>query len=384
MSEVLIINKKPLDEYERILPNKHFPHMPILYLEFLENKTKVKKEYINKNYIPSSIIKKPVKPTDPPIHTQRGATLDPTARPSGQGASASLPIEADTFDATARKAEGVTITDILDDDDDTSDRDGPDTDLVLDSGRRQDHDKIIEHQLHDLLGEDKPFGPGLEGTLRPLCNPTSQNPQQDVEEQKSPPTLEELQKKKNNASGTQAFTISRDYRYAEEEDEETQKERNAVYFKYEVLRRMHPNANIPEFTIYSDPKLMAQKYELLTKKLSLESSVDSWKRYMIVFVMGCEVVLGKLSFDMEGFAQQQIMSMSTYDQLLVEMAEKSYVPSGSSKWSPEVRLFMMLTVNIVLFVISKMIFKKTGTNLLGTINDLTSPQERKMKEPSSE
>jgi hypothetical protein len=150
---------------------------------------------------------------------------------------------------------------------------------------------------------------------------------------------------------------------------------------------MHPNAHIPEFTIYSDPKLMSQKYELLTKKLSLETSVDNWKRYMIVFVMGCEVVLGKLSFDMEGFAQQQIMSMSTYDQLLVEMAEKSYIPSGSSKWSPEVRLFMMLTMNIVLFVISKMIFKKTGTNLLGTINDLTTghqnttTDERKMKEP---
>jgi hypothetical protein len=166
-----------------------------------------------------------------------------------------------------------------------------------------------------------------------------------------------------------------------EEDEETQKERNAVYFKYEVLRRMHPNASIPEFTLYSDPKLMSQKYEMLTKKLSLDSSVENWKRYMIVFVMGCEVVLGKINFDMEGFAQQQIMSMNTYDQLLVEMAEKSYVPSGS-KWSPEIRLFMMLTMNVVLFVVSKMIFKKTGTNLLGTINSMTNTAERSMKEPT--
>jgi hypothetical protein len=163
-----------------------------------------------------------------------------------------------------------------------------------------------------------------------------------------------------------------------------QQERNAVYFKYEVLRRMHPNANIPEFNMFSDPKVMAHKYEMLTRKLSLDSSVDNWKRYMIIFVMGCEVVLGKMNFDMEGFAQQQIMSISSYEQLLVEMAEKSYTIKSDSKWPPEVRLMMMLTMNVVLFVISKMIFKKTGTNLLGSINNITIPtEERKMKEPAA-
>lgn len=356
MSDVLI-NKKPLDEYERILPTKNFPHMPILYLEFLENKMKVKKEYINKNYTPSSFSKNSIRSGPIPSDTsqspdmRRGRIPDPLPLKGSDSAiheqlgdvGQHLRVGLRSPNSSERDKNDVpTITDVLDDD-------------VIETN----HDKIIENQLHSLLGED------------------NHPPPPEIDEERSPPTLEELQQKKK-------ITISRDYRYAEEEDDETQKERNAVYFKYEVLRRMHPNANIPEFTIYSDPKMMGQKYELLTKKLSLETSVDSWKRYMIVFVMGCEVVLGKLSFDMEGFAQQQIMSMSTYDQLLVEMAEKSYVPSGSSKWSPEVRLFMMLTMNIVLFVISKMIFKKTGTNLLGTINDLTSPQERKMKEPSSE
>jgi len=374
MSNILI-NKKPLDEYERILPTKNFPHMPILYLEFLENKSKVKKEYINKNYIPSlkktekhtELEKTTLDPTDPA--RQRLLRAPHAADPSVEQAADHLGRRGDPATTLATSAsvaqaeadplggaainnlDSFTISDVFDDTEEDT------------LQREVDHDKIIENQLNSLLGEDN----------------STQEQDCDIEK-KSPPTLEELQQKKKICP---QVTISRDYRYAEEEDEETQKERNAVYFKYEVLRRMHPNAHIPEFTIYSDPKLMAQKYELLTKKLSLESSVDSWKRYMIVFVMGCEVVLGKLSFDMEGFAQQQIISMSTYDQLLVEMAEKSYVPSGS-KWSPEVRLFMMLTMNIVLFVISKMIFKKTGTNLLGTINDLTTPQERKMKEPSNE
>ena len=298
----LLIERIPLEDYERVLPHKSFPRMPTLYLELLENKTKVRRELLNKLYTPPP---KPEAPQDSSFEHVQSSSPEHERSDDAEGGGEC---------------------------DDSS-------------------EKVIEDQLNTLLGEDK----------------------QQTASAAAPPSLHELQQKKK-------VTINNSYNYAEE-DEETQKERNAVYFKYEILRRMHPNASIPEFTLYSDPKLMSQKYEMLTKKLSLDSSVENWKRYMIVFVMGCEVVLGKINFDMEGFAQQQIMSMNTYDQLLVEMAEKSYVPSGS-KWSPEIRLFMMLTMNVVLFIVSKMIFKKTGTNLLGTINSMTNTAERSMKEPT--
>jgi hypothetical protein len=190
------------------------------------------------------------------------------------------------------------------------------------------------------------------------------------------PTLSELQAKNPK-------NFKKEYRYVTDEDEDVVKDRNEVFFHYEVLKRMHPNAHIPEFTSYSDPKIMSEKYELLAKKLSLESSVESWKRYMIIFVMGCEIVLGKMNFDMKGFAQQQIMSMNTYDSLLVEMAEKSYMPTGS-KWPVEMRLLMMLTMNMVLFIVGKMFTKQTGENLLGHINNLVqqpSQSDRTMNDP---
>jgi hypothetical protein len=303
MSE-FVIKKIPLETYETVYPTKKFSRMPILYLEMIENKAKVKKEFLNKQYIP-------------PTHTQLDEHLP----------------EQETSESAGGNEGGVT-----------------------EDPEPEPEQTVIDSQLNNLIGDDK--------------SSNDESPQ-------FPPTLEELQQKRK-------IKINRDYRYADDESEDVQKERNAVYFKYEVLRRMHPNAHIPEFTMYSDPKIMGQKYELLTKKLSLDSSVDNWKRYMIIFVMGCEVVLGKMKFDMEGFAQQQIMSMNTYDQLLVEMAEKSYIPTGQSKWSPEIRLFMMLTMNIVLFVVSRMIFKSTGTNLLGPINDLSTNHvagERQMKEP---
>jgi hypothetical protein len=126
------------------------------------------------------------------------------------------------------------------------------------------------------------------------------------------------------------------------------------------------------------------KYDVLTKKLALNTTIDNWKRYLIVGVMAAEVALGKASFDMEGFAQQQITQMNTYDQLLVEIAEKHQTPV-QSRWGPEVRLGMMMSLNIVLFVVSRMIFKKTGHNLLGTINNTTifgnKTAQDAMKEP---
>jgi hypothetical protein len=306
----LLIERIPLEDYERVLPHKSFPRMPTLYLELLENKTKVRKELLNKLYTPPPALPNPEEPPHSSFEQQAQSSHEENVGVEGG------------------------------------------TEGVEGGGRKDSSEKVIEDQLNTLLGEAN---------------------KQQTASATAPPSLHELQQKKK-------VTINNSYNYAEE-DEETQKERNAVYFKYEVLRRMHPSASIPEFTLYSDPKLMSQKYEMLTKKLSLDSSVENWKRYMIVFVMGCEVVLGKINFDMEGFAQQQIMSMNTYDQLLVEMAEKSYAPSGS-KWSPEIRLFMMLTMNVVLFVVSRMIFKKTGTNLLGTINNMTNTVERSMKEPT--
>lgn len=305
----LLIERIPLEDYERVLPFKNFPRMPTLYLELFENKNKVRKEFLNKLYTPLPVLPKE-DPQDSSFEQQVKTSLSPP--------------EHEEEEHERPEHEG---------------------------GGEDSYENVVEDQLDKLLGED-----------RQQAAPATE-----------PPSLHELQKKKK-------VTINNTYNYLEE-DEDTQKERNTVYFKYEVLRRMHPNASIPEFTLYSDPKLMSQKYEMLTKKLSLDSSVDNWKRYMIVFVMGCEVALGKINFDMEGFAQQQIMSMNTYDQLLVEMAEKSYVPSGN-KWSPEIRLFMMLTMNVVLFVVGKMIFKKTGTNLLGTINNMTNTAERSMKEPT--
>lgn len=308
-----IVEKIHNDDVDKFFPLPSFQRMPILYLELLENKTKIKQDLVNKFYVPPEKIEHVVDQT---------------------------PLQKEIEDITLQK-------------------EIEDTNPI-----NETHFENPEHNLVEtLLGKEKSEEKNEEKSEEKSEKNGKSN--QSFATTNAPPTLKELQDQKK-------VNINKEYTYGIE-DEETQKERNAIYFKYEVLKRMHPNASIPEFNMYSDLNSMNQKYDMLTRRLSLDSSVENLKRYMIIFVMGCEVVLGKINFDMEGFAQQQISSMSTYDQLLVEMAEKRYMPSGSNKWSPEIRLLMLLSMNVIIFIIGK----KTGTNLFGNI------AERKMKEPEN-
>ena len=137
--------------------------------------------------------------------------------------------------------------------------------------------------------------------------------------------------------------------------------RSEVYFHYEILRHMHPNEEIPEFNSYSDPDVMAEKYRAIGKKLRMDSSVQTMKRYMIISFIGMEYVLGKCNIDSEGFSQSQLAAMSTYDEMLFEIADKTYAPTPS--YSVETRLLMTCLLNMLMFVVSKFFMKKTGQSI---------------------
>ena len=124
---------------------------------------------------------------------------------------------------------------------------------------------------------------------------------------------------------------------------------------------------------------MKKSYESNVKRLSLDSSVDNYKQYLIGGFMITEFVFGNwLGFDMQGFTQQQISSMNSYEILLIELGEKSYIPSGSS-WPVELRLLFMIMMNAAFFIVSKMIMKKTGANIMNMINNMNNSSVHKKK-----
>jgi len=72
------------------------------------------------------------------------------------------------------------------------------------------------------------------------------------------------------------------------------------------------------------------------------------------------------------------------------LGEKSYVPEGEG-WSIEVRLLFLVVVQTVLFVVSKLIMRSTGANLMGMINGMNTannvqpqraPAKKKMAGPN--
>ena len=161
-----------------------------------------------------------------------------------------------------------------------------------------------------------------------------------------------------------------------------------LIFKFDLLKKSYPMATgtIPDYTIHSNLQEMQKSYDITVRKLSLDSSVESYKTYLIGGFMLVEFVFGNfLGFEMEGFTQQQIVSMHSYEKLLIEIGEKSYVPTGS-KWPVEIRLLSVIIMNAGFFIVGKMIMKKTGANLLNMVNSMNTnnnsqKQKRKMKGP---
>ena len=172
-------------------------------------------------------------------------------------------------------------------------------------------------------------------------------------------------------------------------DSEIEDKKRELLFKFELLKKSYPNAPIPEFYIHSDYPSMQRSYDDSVRRLSLDSTVENYKTYLIGGFMLTEFIFGNfLGFDMQGFTQQQIVSMNSYEKLLIELGEKSYVPTGS-KFPVELRLIFLVIMNAAFFLVSKMIMKKTGANLMNMINNMnTGPtgeipvRKRKMKGPN--
>ena len=109
------------------------------------------------------------------------------------------------------------------------------------------------------------------------------------------------------------------------------------------------------------------------RRLSMDSTVEKYKSYLMAGFMATEYAFGHfLGLDMQGYTQQQILQMSSYEKLLIEIGEKSYVPNGVSKFPVEVRLLFLVIMNAAIFIGSKMLMAKTGANILNMVNSMNN------------
>ena len=327
-----------------------FPKTEQLYLELIENKTKIKQNLVNKDYKP------------PSSSTEKYSSPEKENNPTP-------PLEVETPVESFSPKEIATPISI--------DERSP-------SDEEEEPERVVKSEdlsqkLQNLLKSKKT--PSQVYNDKYSQERTQHNFNEYQKSRNRLPTLSELEKQGE-------ARVPREFADASRMSIENEDLKREMLFKFDLLRKSYKEQTIPTFSIHSDLDMMKKSYEDTVKRLSLDNSVESYKRYLIGAFMLIEFVLGKwLHFDMKGYTQQQIVSMSMYEKLLIELGEKSYIPDGS-KFPVEIRLLFLVMIQTAFFIVGKMIFNKTGENIMNAINNMnkaTTPGEtpkKKMQGPS--
>jgi hypothetical protein len=376
-----------------------FPRMPRLYLELIENKSKIRQDLINKEHVPISVA--PTIEKIDEISSKSYSESYSKPSPVQQSNNFSNRLDMLLSDNSSDEYNSDNSSD------NSSDKSSVSPSSISELSINEKFDKPpppppppdndvksevsdnLSVRLKDLLNDDSDVE-----SVKSLSNKYSKHRDKgghSIGHTQSPPTLAELEAQGGYIPRKELRDIGHQSLYNEQQDEDSKRE---LLFKFDLLRKSYPGSSIPEYTIHTDLSTMEKAYSDCVRRLSLDSSVESYKTYLTYGFMGCEFILGNFfGFDMHGFTQQQIISMHSYEKILIELGEKSYVPKGS-KWPVELRLLFMIIMNAAFFIISKMMMKKTGANLMGMINgmngggnrqstgNIPSQPKRKMRGPN--
>ncbi len=386
---------------------KNFPRMPRLYLELLENKSKINPVLVNQEYVP----KIPVPSYEPIREVKEDYEDSPQRTPP-------TPQRYDSDDDRDKNRDREDHNDRYESDNDGRDRYDRDRDdsrgrdrydRERDEGRGRDrYDSDKEDSPRSRRSDDSYHTPpkndndDLSSRMKELLTEEKHSRRRrddnrgdrdrgDRERRITPPEQDDLiipPKLSDIAGGSyipKKVVEDLDYQMKSAENEDDLK--RELLFKFDLLRRSYKNSAIPEYTIHSDYRTMQRAYESTIRQVNVDSNIESYKSYLITGFYIVEFVLGYwLKFDMQDFTKQQILQMNKYEHLLIELGEKSYVPEGS-KWPVEIRLLFTVIVQAAMFIITKMVMKKVGSNLFGMMDSMAPPQpaeppKRKMNGPS--
>ena len=166
-------------------------------------------------------------------------------------------------------------------------------------------------------------------------------------------------------------------------DSKTLEKKQRLLLKLDILKKSSKNTKIPNFSLSSDYGEMKASYKSLVKRVHIDNKVE-WLRNILVGGCGAiELGLGDmgLGLDMEGFTEFQMGNMSKYDKLLVKIGEKSYKPKTVNNWPVEMQLIFLVFVQTLLFIGAKLLKEKTGANMLGFFQAMSTKKHDNLTLP---
>jgi hypothetical protein len=373
-----IIEKVPLASRPADIP-KNFPRLPQLYLEFLENKAKVKPNLANKEYTPPELsddeknYELPPQRAEDPVYVDNSDSeefnekenipLKEEAEIASVKASSEKQVQ--TESEVARRIDNL----------ERVSRSGEEADADADSDTssiasfhsavskksRPGSSRSAKNRLLNILGKGKQQVADEEVVVQPRVAKVA-TPRID----RKLPTLKELE---------QQNIVKRDKVIIDAErikDNDEDKKRDLL-LKFDLLKRTYPRAHIPKVSIHEDYASLERQYEDTLHNLSIENSVDNYKQYMTFLFMGIEWFLGKVfKMDMKGYTDHQLEQMHRYEKFLVQIGEKNYIPTKKS-WPVEIQLLISILVQTALFVLMRSIFNGAGASVLRTVNEARMP-----------
>jgi len=178
--------------------------------------------------------------------------------------------------------------------------------------------------------------------------------------EKPPPVTEKAEKNVNIEAKKIEYTIKK----------------QELLVKFDILRKNSERNNIPQYTMNHNYHVMESHYKLLVKQLHLDQKIIFYKQCLMGASGYLEIFMGEafLGLDMKGFTEFQANSMSNYDDLLLQIGEKSYTPNVMKSMPVEMQLLMAIGIQTVIFIGSKILTNKTGLNVGALFQNATTVQ----------
>lgn len=347
-----IINKLPLGKKQTDLPS-HFPELFNLHLDLMENKKKLKSGLPNLKDTPNNTEfdkRRPDMNENPNLFLKE---LSKNSQTSTKGKPINPELDPDDFDDPddfGDDGDDIEDDDIEDDDDDIEGDDDDIDDEFLSNDSEGD-DVDLDDIEDDEIGDDE--------------GDSEEHSEKKHKHKEKKETLPETPK----ASGIEQ-EVDEDERIVNElygnlpENEKMRKIKEHYLWQFKKIKKANPNMQIPEVDEHDDVEEIKSVYRRTVKDMSLDRSIADNRMYLMVGFFVVEFIgVNYIGIDIVGYADNQLLMLDRYNELLIELGERSYNRWGTG-FPVEIRLLFLMILNAFFFYIIKLMSsgEKNGNN----------------------